>query len=169
MSEEVLVKDSLIAGKGVFAAHAISKGTSILTLDDSNEITDPETISDEHKEHLDYLANGKVVLMQSPEVYINHSCDPNAYVKTIGGKRTLIAIRNITSGEEITYDYAINGDYEWGVPCNCGSANCRKIISPNFWELPQERQFEYLPYLDNWFVEKYMDKVQALRAKNLHN
>ncbi len=159
---EVLVKDSLIAGKGVFATQNILKDTEVLAIDDSNEVSNPETVPEEHKDHLDYLANGKIVLMQSPEVYINHSCDPNTYVKTIDGKRRVIAMRDISSGEEITYDYAINGDYEWGVPCNCGSANCRKVISPNFWDLPLERQKEYAPYLDDWFVEKYKDKVKAL-------
>lgn len=167
MSEEVLVKDSPIAGKGVFAAQHIPKDTRILTINDSHEIADPETVPEEHKEHLDFLANGKIILMQSPEVFINHSCDPNTYIKTTDGKRHLIAMRDILSGEEITYDYAINGDYEWGVPCNCGSVNCRKVVNPNFWELPLERQKEYAPYLDDWFVEKYKDRVRALLAKKL--
>ncbi len=125
-----------------------------------------ESVPKEHKEHLDFLANGRVVFMQSPEVYINHSCDPNTYVKTIDDKRNVIAIRDIAPKEEITYDYAINGDYEWGVTCRCGSKNCRGVINPNFWELPKQRQLEYLPYLDNGFIEKYKDRVEALKAES---
>jgi len=162
MNKKVFVKDSLIEGKGVFVIQNIPKSETVLIVDDSHEVSNPETVPKEHKEHMDYLANGKIILMQSPEVYINHSCDPNTYTKTINGKRHVIAMREIRSGEEITYDYAINGDYEWGVACKCGSLNCRGVINPDFWKLPQKRQKEYLPYLDDWFIEKHKDKVQSL-------
>lgn len=51
--------------------------------------------------------NGKVILMKEPERSINHSCDPNTYVKTINGVRRVLAMRGIKKGEEITFDYAI--------------------------------------------------------------
>ena len=38
---------------------------------------------------------GKVVLMQPPERYINHSCDPNSFVKTIDGVRHVLALLDI--------------------------------------------------------------------------
>lgn len=162
MNEKVLVKDSEIEGKGVFTIRDVLQGEMILAIDDSHIVNDPKSISEEDKEHMDYLADGKVILMQSPEVYINHSCDPNTYVKTFNGKRQVIAMRDIRVGEEVTYDYAINGDYSWGAECKCGALNCRGIVNPNFWELPRDRQIEYLPYLDNWFVEKYKDRVKSL-------
>ena len=59
--------------------------------------------------------------MQAPEKHINHSCDPNTYVKTLDGIRKVIAMRNIKLGEEITYDYAVNGYYDSDTPCRCGS------------------------------------------------
>src|SRR2546427_3449199 len=37
--------------------------------------------------------------------YINHSCDPNAYMKTLHGHVLFFARRNIKPGEEITVDY----------------------------------------------------------------
>ncbi|HEY4474040.1 MAG TPA: SET domain-containing protein-lysine N-methyltransferase [Candidatus Paceibacterota bacterium] len=163
MSDEVLVEESPIGGRGVFARKDFEVGETILTIDDTHAINDASLVPPEEKDHLDYLANGKIVLMQSPEVYINHSCDPNSYVKTIEEKRHILAMKDIKSGEEIVYDYAINGDYSWGAECRCGSKRCRKIVNPNFWELPVERQREYLPYLDDWFVEKYKNKVEALK------
>ena len=37
--------------------------------------------------------------------YINHSCDPNAYLVTAGGRLFLHALRDITAAEEITAEY----------------------------------------------------------------
>jgi len=102
-------------------------------------------------------------LMQPPERYINHSCDPNSYVKTVQGVRTLLAMRQIKKGAEITYDYAINGYYETSNPCNCGAKNCRKILNCDFFQLPEALQQKYLPYLDNWFVKEFKEKVEELK------
>ena len=45
--------------------------------------------------------------MQIPERYINHSCDPNTYVKTINGVREVIALRPIAPGEDMTLRFVI--------------------------------------------------------------
>jgi uncharacterized protein len=37
--------------------------------------------------------------------YANHACDPNAQSELIRGKIMLRAIRHLTPGDEITYDY----------------------------------------------------------------
>src|SRR5713226_4215416 len=37
--------------------------------------------------------------------YINHSCEPNAYMKTVYGHVLFFALREISRGEEITIDY----------------------------------------------------------------
>lgn len=60
---------------------------------------------------------------------MNHSCDPNLWW---GDDLTLIARRDIKPGEEITYDYAttdINPKTMPDVVCNCGSVECRKIVT----------------------------------------
>src|SRR3989344_5601869 len=126
MSDEVLVEESPIGGRGVFARKDFEVGETILTIDDTHAINDASLVPPEEKGHI-------------------------------------LAMKDIKSGEEIVYDYAINGDYSWGAECRCGSKRCRKIVNPNFWELPVERQREYLPYLDDWFVEKYKNKVEALK------
>lgn len=101
--------------------------------------------------------------MQAPEKHINHSCDPNSYVKTVRGIRKLFAIRTINKGEEITYDYAINGYYDSRAKCSCKSKNCRKIINCNFFKLPKPLQRKYLPYLDNWFIKKFKDEIEKIK------
>src|ERR1041384_505225 len=160
---KVLLKESPIQGTGVFAGEAIPLGAVVLKLDDSRVVTPENPLRpelNEHERHCDYLAAGKVVLMQSPERHINHSCDPKTFVKTILGARYVFALRAIPAGEEITYDYCINcyGDTLW--ECHCGSARCRKLIHSDFFHLPRALQREYLPLLDSWYVEEYREQVE---------
>jgi hypothetical protein len=167
-SDKVTVKHSAINGQGVFALKSISKGELILAIDDSRVVTDDSPLDANKGEldyHCDYLASGKVVLMQFPERHINHSCDPNIFVKTILGVRYVFALRSIAAGEEITYDYCINGFGDTLWECNCGSSRCRKTIHSDFFHLPYELQVEYLPLLDNWYIEEYREKVKDLLEK----
>ncbi|HSL44055.1 MAG TPA: SET domain-containing protein-lysine N-methyltransferase [Anaerolineales bacterium] len=164
-NDKVIVKDSVINGKGVFALKSISKGELILPIDDSRIVTVDSPLDASQGEleyHCDYLKGGKIVLMQFPERHINHSCDPNAFVKTILRVRYVFALRPINVGEEITYDYCINGFGDTLWKCNCGSPRCRKIIHSDFFHLPYELQVEYLPLLDDWYIEEYRDKVRGL-------
>lgn len=164
---KVIVKESPINGLGVFAFGNMPKGKIVLVIDDSRIVT-PEFPLDESRGefeyHCDYLAD-RVVLMRYPERHINHSCDPNTFVKTILGVRHVFALQPISTGEEITYDYCINGfgDVIW--ECNCGSVWCRKTIHSDFFHLPYNLQVEYLPLLDDWFIEEYREKVDRLLQK----
>lgn len=163
---DVIIAESKIHGLGVFAARDFQEGETILIIDDSRLVDDEHPLRSElgeYEYHCDYLADGKVVLMRSPERHINSSCDPNTYVKTCHGVRHVIARRPIKSGEEITYDYIINchGGDVW--QCNCGSPRCRGMIVSSFFELPLDWQLEYLPLLDEWFVEEHREKIEALR------
>jgi len=166
---KVVVKESPINGLGVFSLGSIPKGEVVLAIDDSR-IVSPESPLDESKSefdyHCDYLAD-RVVLMKYPERHINHSCDPNTFVRTINGIRYVFALRSISAFEEITYDYCINGfgDVLW--ECNCGSACCRKSIHSDFFHLPYDLQLEYLPLLDSWYIEEYKEKIQELLKKEM--
>jgi uncharacterized protein len=162
--KNVAVKKSRINGKGVFSNRTFKKGEVILEIDDSRVVTDPSKLTKkQHEFELDYLADGKIVITKAPERYINHSCDPNSYVKTLGGIRRLLAMRNIQKGEEIVEDYSINGFNEGTFKCRCGSRNCRGIYRGNYFELPKALQKKYVPYLDDWFLEKFKDKIINLR------
>lgn len=166
---KVIVKESPINRLGVFALENISKGEMILAIDDSWIVT-PELPLDESKGeleyHCDYLAGGKVVLMQNPERHINHSCDPNTFVKMMLEVRYVFALQPISRGEEVTYDYCINGFGDTIWQCNCGSSRCRKTIHSDFFHLPYDRQVEYLSLLDSWYIEEYKEKVQQLLEKH---
>ena len=164
---DVIIQNSSVDGLGVFAARDFQPGQVILSIDDSRIVDADHPLQPERGEyerHCDYLAAGKVVLMQPPERYINSSCDPNTYVKTRDGGRTVIARRSIKAGEEITYDYLINchGGAVW--ECHCGSPRCRRIMVSSFFELPLALQREYLPLLDDWFVQEHQEKVEPLKS-----
>ena len=77
---------------------------------------------------------------------INHSCEPNA---GFNGQITLVALRDIQSGEEISYDYAMT-DIEtakedpWTPEeCYCRSHNCRKVMTGSDWKLAElQRKYD---------------------------
>ena len=163
---DVIVTESTIHGLGVFATRNFAQGEIILPIDDSRVVDDEHPLRPElgeHSYHCDYLAGGKTVLMRSPERHINSCCDPNTFVKTIDGIRYVVARRSIQAGEEITYDYIIDchGGIVW--QCSCGSTRCRGTIVSSFFELPVELQLEYLPLLNEWFIDEHRSKVDALR------
>ncbi len=158
----VHVATSPMQGQGVFADRGFKTGELVLEIDDTHVVTDETQLTQEqHDFDLDYIGD-KQILMQSPEKYINHSCEPNTFVKTKNGVRQVLAMRDISRGEEITYDYAVNGDNDGTFSCHCGSEKCRKTYQGNFFKLQKEIQIQYLPYLDNWFVEKYQDEIRAI-------
>lgn len=165
---DVIVARSKIHGLGVFAGRDFTQGEIILPIDDSRIVDDEHPLrpeSGEHSHHCDYLADGKTVLMRSPERHINSCCDPNTYVKTIDGVRHVVARKPIKSGEELTCDYIVDchGGIVW--QCSCGSPRCRATIVSSFFELPVELQLEYLPLLNEWFIDEHREKVEALRKR----
>ena len=160
------VRQSAIEGLGVFATRPFREGETIHELDDSRivDALHPLGAGDDAR-HRDYLEAGKVVLMQLPERHINHSCDPNTYVKTIDGRRLVIALHEIQPGEEVTYDYCINGGGDTVWTCHCGAARCRHEIHSDFFHLPVKLQREYLPLLDDWFRRERSAEVEQLTGR----
>jgi SET domain-containing protein len=62
--------------------------------------------------------------------YINHSCRPNCYMQTIGGRLIVLALRDIRAGEEITVDY-VSTMHSDRKRCTCKAPGCRgKINKP---------------------------------------
>ncbi len=163
MRSAVVVLESRINGVGVFAAKGFSTGDVVLSIDDSFIVDDEHPVPPGEEDHCDYLAAGRTVWMQIPERYINHSCDPNVFVRTCEGIRRVLAVREIEVGEEITYDYCVNGygDVVW--TCNCGAARCRSSIHSDFFHLPLQMQREYLPLLDEWFRKERAQDVDQLQ------
>jgi hypothetical protein len=67
----------------------------------------------------------------------NHSCDPNAGVRIEGTSAELRAVRDISPGEEIAFDYSTTLDEgDFTMECRCGSPSCRGTVGDGR-DLPQ--------------------------------
>jgi uncharacterized protein len=69
---------------------------------------------------------------------VNHSCDPNLGVR---GQLSLVALRAIAAGEELTFDYSMTdsdpeGQETFAMDCLCGATHCRKRITDRDWRDP---------------------------------
>ncbi len=76
----------------------------------------------------------------------------------------MVARRAIVPGEEVTLDYLINVDGGSRWRCHCGAERCRGLLEASFFDLPREFQEEYLPLLEDWFVERHSEAVARLRS-----
>ncbi len=59
--------------------------------------------------------------------HINHSCDPNTYMRRAYRKVEFYSLRRIRKGEELTCDYG-ETHHDGKLPCRCGAKNCRGFI-----------------------------------------
>jgi SET domain-containing protein len=122
----IVVKDSMIHGRGVFAAQDIIPGEVII---DWEECTEDLTEDDvqrpprEERRRVSFI-DGQYVLFKPPASWVNHSCDANAR----GASGRDVAIRAIKRGEEITVDYVLENVPDLNFRCNCGSQVCRGLL-----------------------------------------
>jgi hypothetical protein len=96
------------------AKKLFSEGDMIIDFKMAEECSEPDYMSiDLGSKHV-YHPMGR---------YINHSCEPNAYIDT--QKQKLIASKCINPNEEITFNYLVS-EREITAPfdCNCSSENC---------------------------------------------
>src|SRR3989344_3074270 len=101
-TDDVIVKKSKTHGKGIFAVRDFKKDEILLHLDFTHTLSKEvfKKLSKRNKMRVSFI-NNKYIAMQSPESYMNHSCEANTLVKDFND----IAIVNIKKGEEITTNY----------------------------------------------------------------
>jgi len=139
---KIVVRNSPIHGRGVYAARKIAKGERVMEY--RGEIISwkeadrrpPSDPNDPHHTFLFSLEDGKRVIDASVRGndarWINHSCAPNCETEeTEEGRVFVEALRDIARGEELNYDYCLVIDekitkklkrqYE----CRCGAKECR--------------------------------------------
>ena len=61
--------------------------------------------------------------------YINHCCEPNAFMQVVRGRIIIFALRDIEPGEEITLDYGETYHPDT-YRCRCGAHSCRGTLNP---------------------------------------
>lgn len=152
-------------GNGVFAARRFLPREEILRfqgpeIDLSIVLTKGDHASDPLQIGIDRYLD-----LEPPGKLVNHSCKPNA---GISQNNTLIAIKEISQGEEIFYDYSTTmGDGGWTMDCLCGEQNCRGTIT-DFRHLPPPLQKSYLEagIVQSYLVEELM-RVEAPEINDL--
>lgn len=157
---DIEARPSTTEGHGLFAVRAVDAGDR-RRINVVREVTDDAPLRPELGErydHCDY-ANGRILLIGEPDCFLNHSCDPSAWIDYEQEGPYLVARRDIAPGEEVTCDYSLNvtGGDSW--PCHCGSSRCRQVVTGDFFALPEALQREYRPYLADWFVRKHRDRL----------
>jgi SET domain-containing protein len=91
---------------------------------------------------------------------INHSCNPSTGVR---GTSELFALRDIKSGEQITYDYSTTvAPTDWLMLCKCGEKNCRKRIG-DIRSIPK-KQLAW--YVERGALQNYMKPILSAIASN---
>jgi hypothetical protein len=124
--DSIVIRNSPIHGRGVFASKAIRAGDGIIDWSTCADRLSPEQLAQLPEEERKYVSriDGGYVLFQPPARFVNHSCTPNAR----GEKGRDVAARDIAEGEEITVDYVIEQVPGLRLPCACGSAGCRGLL-----------------------------------------
>jgi len=124
---DVVVNESNIHGKGVFAKRGFKKGEIVIRYN-LKFLTKGEfaKLSESEKHYTSKEENGAIWLFPSPERYVNHSCEPNTNPNL--KEKFDFAIRDIKKGEEILTDYRLDDVPDLNMKCNCGSKHCKKII-----------------------------------------
>jgi SET domain-containing protein len=59
--------------------------------------------------------------------HLNHSCEPNSFLRVFRNRVEVYALRPIAKGAELTIDYGAT-PHRRGMPCRCGRAACRRRI-----------------------------------------
>jgi SET domain-containing protein len=113
-------------GRGTFTEEPIAAGERILAF------------SGPHLRHAQTSAS-TLALQIGPDLYVgesggpddfvNHSCEPNAWVRIDGTSAELRALRDIAPGEEILFDYSTTLDEDdFTMECRCGAPSCRRVV-----------------------------------------
>jgi len=147
---KVEIKSSLQHGRGVFAHEKILVGESILTF--SGPLLNRADIREEEY-HLQVGADLYFGASGEADDYVNHSCEPNAGFRD---GLELVARRDISTGEEITWDYstAIDEDDFPGFACCCGATACRGTVR-SFRDLDPDIRERLRGWLLPYLREKY--------------
>jgi SET domain-containing protein len=122
--EKVVVRDSPIHGRGVFATRRIEPDETII--EGCREVLSDEAVEALPAEERGFLSviEGRYILMTPPSRFVNHSCNPNAR----GTDQSDVAIRVIEAGEEVTVDYVAEHVPGLTLKCNCRTMNCRGLL-----------------------------------------
>lgn len=129
------------------ALKALSPGDVVLELNGSvNGIPSRYSVQVGWETHLhsDLQAGDRELVERYAWRYMNHHCEPNSVIRD----RTVVAIRDIAVGDDITFDYNTT-EYDMASPfaCHCGSPVCVGLVrgARHLTEEQRQRVARWLP------------------------
>jgi uncharacterized protein len=155
----VTVAPSAIEGSGLFASADLEAGRVVLRLGGRLVRTEElarliaEATADPRLPYVDTVSVADdlhLVLPPGTAAHFgNHSCDPNLWHE---GPYAIAARRPIGAGQELTVDYgASSGAPGFSMPCRCGAAVCRQVVTSDDWriaELQTRYRGHWVPVLE---------------------
>lgn len=129
----IAVRPSRIDGKGCFATAHFRKGRKIaeLTGELVSRVEAARRMRGRRRLHIcainSYWGVDSKVGGNGTQ-YVNHSCQPNSFIRIIHGHVIFFALRDIRPGEEITLDY-VESYHSDKKRCRCGAPGCRGTIN----------------------------------------
>ncbi len=137
------VRRSGIHGKGVYATQDLSAEDTLIEY--VGEIISWEEAQARHPHdpsnpnhtfyfHVDDTRVIDALFGGNSSRWINHACDPNCEAEERDGRIYIKALRDISAGEELNYDYGLIIDARYTAklkaqyPCWCGTPTCRGTL-----------------------------------------
>lgn len=133
LARGLTVERSPINGRGCFATVFFSKGRKIAEYT-GERISRREVARRARRRRklricaIDYYWSLDGSVGGNGTHYINHSCEPNSYIKILSGHILFIARCDIHPGDEITLDY-VSTYHSDKKRCRCRAASCRGTIN----------------------------------------
>lgn len=132
-----IMKGNSIAGYGIYASRTLKRGELIYEGEGRSQRIITKRFVEKNWNEDEKMHFRRYAYPVSEELFIlwdddpsewapqNHSCDPNTAFDGLN----VVALKNITQGEELTLDYAAFLDENMEpFQCRCGSSACRGLI-----------------------------------------
>ncbi len=128
-----------IHGTGAFAARSFAAGTRVIEyvgeLIDKQESLKRCEANNEYIFSLDDQQDLDGNVAWNPARFINHSCQPNCEAVLEDRHIWIVAARDISPGEELTFNYGFDLEEYRKYPCSCGAPGCvGYIVAETFFE-----------------------------------
>jgi uncharacterized protein len=163
ISPKATVRDSPIHGRGLFAVEPMAMGDMVAMqggyIDDRAR---RETLQPSLGPAEIPIAEGCFIgPMTEAEreggmIFSQPSCDPKIGVH---GQITFVAMRTMQPGEALTHDWATPDDETYAIPCHCGAANCRGMMTGHDWRR-RDVQEKYQDDM-SWYLQQQIKQESA--------
>ncbi len=161
---------STIEGRGLVAAAPISGG-ELVAIKGGHLVTTavlhalPEQLQNSEIQIADgvHLAALDDAEYEPVMLFLNHSCEPNV---GFNGNIVLIAMRDVSPGEELTTDYALFDDHDDTMECRCQTPSCRGTVGGRDWQRP-DLQRKYGDYFSAYLLSRITGRAadSAIHAR----